>query len=462
MERARRALTGTGRSGAVALLLAAALLTAGTARGDSPPARHVALLSIDGLSPTDLVPGGPCGAAPARLRALMASGAWAKGVAGVLPTVTYPAHATLVTGVPPTVHGVVANQRADGADWHLDRSDIQVPTLWDAAREAGLPVAIVTWPSSYGADVEYLIPENLAYSGSGDARELLKGGSTPGLFEALERVAGPATLLPFEHPDAGIPLDRMTGAFAAEIVRRHRPRLLLAHFLDLDHRQHAHGPGSPEACAALERIDALVGEIHDAYREAGLAGSIAFVVVSDHGFVPVHTVINLAVVLAGEGGAAPAADDGWTRIVNNGGSAAVYAAGAAAPTRAARVRALVESRLQGIVRWMGPAEAAGAGGFPGSAFVLCASPGYLLLPVAGRAELALPSGQTRGGHGFCPEEPGMDATFLASGAGVRPLGALPRIRMIDIAPTVAALLGVELPAARGVPVAGVVDGAPGG
>ena len=84
---------------------------------------------------------------PANLAEMARSGVHAEGVLGVLPTVTYPSHATLVTGAYPAKHGVLNNERAsDGAPWHFDRADIRVPTLWDAARRKGLKTAIVTWP----------------------------------------------------------------------------------------------------------------------------------------------------------------------------------------------------------------------------------------------------------------------------------------------------------------------------
>ena len=94
------------------------------------------------------------------------------------------------------------------------------------------------------------------------------------------------------------------------------------------------------------------------------------------------------------------------------------------------------------------------GGFPGAAFALCAAPGYSL---GGSASLPLMAASRtyRGTHGHCPDEPAMLASFVASGSGIRPLGTIPVIRMVDIAPTIAALLGVELPEAEGNPIMGV-------
>ncbi|HUQ29034.1 MAG TPA: ectonucleotide pyrophosphatase/phosphodiesterase [Usitatibacter sp.] len=409
------------------------------------PGRHVALISVDGLRPVDVLGAGGC-EKPATIAELARSGVHAEGVIGVLPTVTYPSHATLVTGAYPAKHGVPNNDRArDGASWHYDRSDIRIPTLWDAARAKKLSVAIVTWPSSYGADVDYLIPEDL--SNARDVAARVKAGSTPGLFDSLESQGGKAiSLLPFGDAEAGIPLDDMTGAFAQEVIRRHKPNLLLVHFLDLDHREHTDGIGSPGACASLQRLDHHVAGIRSAYKDAGILDQATFFVVSDHGFAPLHTAINVRELLK-QSGMEDAVD---VRLA--GGSAAVYLKDAG--SIAAQVRSRVEARFRGIVRWVAPEEAGQMGGFPGAALVLCAAPGYAFTSSA-TLPLLVRSQRYRGTHGHCPDEPMMKATFVAAGAGIRPLGVIPLIRMVDIAPTIASLLGIELPNAEGIAILGI-------
>ena len=408
----------------------------------SAAAQHAVLISVDGLRPIDALGEGGC-ETPRAITELARGGVHAEGVFGVLPTVTYPSHATLVTGTYPTKHGVVNNGRVrDNASWHFDRADIRVPTLWDAARARKLSVAIVTWPSSYGADVDYLVPEDL--SNAKDVGERIQAGSTPGLFESLaggKRI----DLLPFGDPEAGIPLDEMTARFAREVVRRHKPHLLLLHFLDLDHREHFGGVASAGACASLQRIDRHIANVRDAYKEAGILDSTTFFIVSDHGFAPTHTAINVRELLKQAG------LEETPELRMAGGSAAVYLK--AAPP--ASLRSRVESRLRGLVRWVPPEEAARLGGFPGAAFVLCAAPGYSLTASA-TLPLQVTSRTYLGGHGHCPDEPMMKSTFIASGAGIRPLGAIPAIRMVDIAPTIAALLGLDLPEAEGIPIAGIV------
>ena len=437
-------------------LLALAWMAAASAQA---PSNHVVLISVDGLRPVDALGTGGC-RAPETILEMARSGVHAEGVIGVLPTVTYPSHATLVTGAYPAKHGVLNNERArDGAPWHFDRADIRVPTLWDAARRKGLKTAIVTWPSSYGAEVDYLIPEDLSHRDDVVAR--VKAGSSAGLFESLESKGKPVALLPFGDREAGVPLDAMTAAFSQEIVRRFKPNLLLLHFLDLDHREHFDGIASPGACASLQRIDRLIAGIRAAYQDAGILDKATFFVVSDHGFSLLHTVINVRELLKQSGwdAAVGSSLEDSAQLQFAGGSVAVYLKNPSDAVRARiakEMRPRIESRFRGTVRWLSEEEAVKLGGFPGAAFALCAAPGYSL---GGSASLPLMAASRtyRGTHGHCPDEAAMLASFVASGAGIRPLGTIPVIRMVDIAPTIAALLGVELPEADGNPIMGVFN-----
>src|SRR6266498_1207359 len=76
-------------------------------------AAHVVLLSIDGLRPDYVLDAARHGLKLPNRRRMMDEGIWARGVTGVLPTVTYPSHTTLLTGVAPAIHGIVSNQTFD-------------------------------------------------------------------------------------------------------------------------------------------------------------------------------------------------------------------------------------------------------------------------------------------------------------------------------------------------------------
>src|SRR4026208_238528 len=100
------------------------------------PAIPVVLISIDGLKPDYVLDADKHGLKIPNLRRLAAEGAHASGVTGVLPTVTYPSHSTMVTGVAPSKHGIIANSPFDPFSknlngWYWYAEDLKVPTLWD-------------------------------------------------------------------------------------------------------------------------------------------------------------------------------------------------------------------------------------------------------------------------------------------------------------------------------------------
>ena len=124
-----------------------------------PAPEHVVIVSIDGLRP-DFYLGDYD--APA-LRALAVQGACARAVESVFPSSTYPAHATIVTGVLPARHGIYANttwtERGSTRDWYWYSRALRARTLWEAAREKGLKVAITYWPTSVGARADWVLGE---------------------------------------------------------------------------------------------------------------------------------------------------------------------------------------------------------------------------------------------------------------------------------------------------------------
>src|SRR5437868_4040162 len=97
------------------------------------------VISVDGLDNRYLQDAGRMGLKIPNLRRLMREGQYSRGVIGVVPTVTWPSHTTILTGVDPSVHGILGNQRpkSDGGDYYWSASLIKVPTLLQAVHEAG-------------------------------------------------------------------------------------------------------------------------------------------------------------------------------------------------------------------------------------------------------------------------------------------------------------------------------------
>lgn len=416
-------------------------------------AAPVLLISIDGLRPGDVLHAKERGLALPNLTRFLREGSYAEGVTGVLPTLTYPSHVTLLTGVSPSVHGVGGNLSFDpinknqlGWDWYA--SDIKVPTLWQAAHDAGLSTANVHWPVSVGAvGVDWNLPQ-IWRTGTDDDRKLLAALATPGLLPALEKDLGPYPQGINEELDG----DQARARFAVELLTLHRPDFMTVYFASLDHEEHAKGPGTPDANRVLEQIDALVGEVAAAARRVHPDGVVA--VVSDHGFAPVTQDVNLYAPFLKDGLVTlkdGAITDWQAAVWNDGGSAAIVLRDPSNEAVKARVQALLDRLRQdpayGIAEVLDRQQLLAKGGSDKASWFVVFKPGYEL-GVTLDAPLPAPS-HYHGMHGYDPSRPDQRATLLIAGSGVPAGRDLGVVDMRDIAPTLAGYLGVTLPTAQG-------------
>ena len=431
---------------------------AGLAFDASAHAAPVLMISIDGLRPGDVLEASQRGLHLPVLERLAREGAYARGVRNALPTVTYPNHTTLLTGVWPARHDIASNTtfdplRKNDEGWYWYASDIKVPTLWDAVHAAGRPVASLGWPVSVGAkSIDSNIPEYWRAHDAQDAK-LERALATPGLPEAIERAGGlPLSDTGDTSPDG----DTLKAHNAATLYRLKRPALFTLHLSSLDDVQHATGPGSPESHAALERIDAEVGEVIAAGR--AVEPDLMVAIVSDHGFAPVQhdTELGAAFVDAGliqlDAKGAPVAWEAepWP----SGGSAGVVLARRDDPALRARVAAVLDRLAadpsSGVARVIGRPEIAAIGGAPDMDFFVDGRIGYIFGSRL-TGPLVIP-GTEKGAHGYFPDHPEMRATLILNGPGLKAHGSLGEVDMRDIAPTLARLLAVPLPSATGKPL----------
>src|SRR6516162_6202059 len=238
--------------------------------------QHLVLLSVDGLDHRYLKDCDNLGLKIPNLRRLMREGEWANGVVGEIPTITWPLHTTMITGVPPAVHGIEQNQL-----W--DYGLIRVKTIWEDLRAAKRTSAAVTWPVTVNAPITWNVPEYFEKrQGGGMDLAAIRKKATPGL---LEEIAAAFPSFSQQWVD-----DRTRTLAALFLLRQKRPDFLAIHLVDLDAEEHETKPFSAESKAILEYTDELIGRII-----AGLPKDTVLALVSDHGFVPVDKTIHPAV-----------------------------------------------------------------------------------------------------------------------------------------------------------------------
>ena len=452
-------------AGLATLVAASAPRMEAQAPAAQPPARtratdHVVVISIDGFRPAMYLDSEREGVRLPNLQALREAGSSAEGVEVSHPSMTYPSHTSIATGVAPARHGIVSNTMFDppagSPRWYYEYSAMKVPALWDRAKAHGLTTAGASWPVTVGATMDVLFPESNQAPPDSTWLARARRDSTPGLVDAVVTTLGGYG----ENANRNaIERDRFTAAMAAHIIRTSRPNLLMIHLMETDTAQHADGPGSPAARDAIQRIDAHVGAIVRAADEAGIRARTTFLVTGDHGFSRVHALIQPNVILR---------EGGWLTTDARGRVQTWQVAAHATAIRLkdpgdaalaarveARFRELAGSRYRGIFRVVSRAELDALGAYPEAAFFIEPAEGYYVSDGV-EQDSVLVGTTRRGAHGFLPTETRMHTGFIAAGAGVRAGVPLPRLRQIDIAPTVARLLGFEMPGVDGVPIVGLL------
>ncbi|HTJ42578.1 MAG TPA: ectonucleotide pyrophosphatase/phosphodiesterase [Kofleriaceae bacterium] len=421
----------------------ACLLVACGARVSAPRpfAHRLVVVSIDGLMPDAYLDPDAHGLKVPTLRALVAGGASAR-VRGVMPTVTYPAHTTIVTGVPPRVHGIVSNEpldpmftNHDGWRWYAE--DVAAPTIYGAVEAAGGRAALVIWPVTVGARASVVVPEYWR-AGGPDDQKLLRALATPGVLDDTAR-ATPDLWTHLTPPDIE---DAAPFAIARTVLATRAPDLLMVHAFGLDDAQHAHGPWSPEAKATIENADRELGVLLAQLEHDPRWPETTFVVVSDHGFRAIDHELRLPALFA-----AHDLNGAQVAVLSNGGTAFVYVLD---PSKRDSIDAALAELGDHVARRIDHDQLVAMGGDPNASFALVAAPGNgFSLARTGAPVTDLQA--TRGTHGWPPDDPDMAASFIAFGPGVAH-ASLGTIDMLDLAPTFARWLGVALPSAQGKPL----------
>lgn len=420
--------------------------------GYGQAAKHVILITIDGFRP-DFYLDASYGAV--NMRQLMANGAYAKGVNGIFPTVTFPSHTTIVTGVKPVRHGVYYNTPFEplGASgrWYWDFGAIKSPTLWDAARQAGFTSASVLWPVSVGAPIDYNIPDVWSV-GTTDRREVTRRSAAPaGLWEELElQATGKLEANEFNLDKDYLVMDENVARMAGYLIRKHKPNLVTVHLAAVDHAEHADGRDGDNVRRAVSGADRAIRTIIEAVDKAGIKDNTAFIITGDHGFVNRHTLVSPNVWLTKAGLMTNIRQNQWkAQFLASGGSAFLYVKNKNDKKTIRQVKELLGAlpeAQQKLFRVLEGKELAASGADPKVALALAAEPGIAFSGAATGEVLK----KTKGGtHGYFPNFAEIQTGFIGYGAGFKKGAMVPVMEMVDMAPLAASLLGLPFKTAEG-------------
>ena len=394
----------------------------------------------------------------------------------IYPSVTHPVHATLITGAPAGVTGIVNNlvfnpnsPDVNSSEWYNFLSEIKCDTLLHAAKRAGLTTASSTWPlvAKCSDVVDYLIPSALNYYFDGyedNPMEVYKVlGANEKTLDIIEEAVNR-----YGYGDNHPAYDYFQSYCAAEIIKRYQPNLLLVHLGDVDSKRHKGGVFSEMVTKSLEAHDEWFKMIIDAVKEAGIWESTDFVVLSDHGQINITRVISPNVYLV---------DKGYIRLDEEGKikdwDAYILSTGASAHVYLSRPND--EKLVSDIYELLSDMASEGIYGFEkvytalemrekyglyGDFSFVLETDGYT--GFAQRVTRPAVTGfdfsdyrYSKGTHGYEPHK-GAQPTFFATGPSFKENVIIKEGNILNHAPTLASVLGLDLKDSWGKPVEEII------
>lgn len=415
--------------------------------------RRFVIISFDALSSRDMdvlksMPG---------FSRLYRDGSYCENVKSVYPSLTYPAHCSISTGMLPMNHGVTSNQllqpgRMD-PDWHWTRDHIKTDTFYDAALRKGMTVASLLWPVTGKSNITWNMPEIYANRPWKNQIAVSLSNGTPDYLLELQKRFG-KTRQGLKQPM----LDDFVHQSALWTIKEKKPDVIMIHYVDLDSMRHHYGYASKEADSALLRHDRRLVDILDVLQEEGLMEDTTLFVLGDHDQIPIKNIIYLNSIFK---------DKGLIKVKNGkitdwkayaqtlDGSSYVHVKDRTDTDTYAEVKAILKSLESipsyGIEKVYTSDETAALGASRDAAFMLEAAAGFKFLPAIDKPAVApIPPAvdgwfdESISTHGFSPDKENYTTVFFAMGKGIKKNTVIPSISLIDEGPTFAKAMGTIL------------------
>jgi len=350
----------------------------------------------------------------------------------VFPALTYPAHTTLVTGCDPVKHDIGQNQPFQhGVDasirtWFWDEKHVQRETLFQAVKRQGGRCASMLWPvTGKSKAIRWNFPEVLALPGENQVLKMLQYGSPLWILQMELKHGRERVSIHEPH------LSDYAVTLACDVIRAHQPDLTAVHLVDVDEMRHRYGVNSPEAQAGMDRMEQRVQRIWETMQATPGMEDALLVLVSDHGQEDVERTVLLEEPMLAAGIDVQVQSNGMTAYLftEMPEEARAWLEENAASVGVSHVYSDDELDAMGCI-WQ-PALAAEA-----ATGVVFADG----LPQAKREKAT---------HGFGPGRAAENCLLAIRGKGIRPC-ILPAMPMRDVAPTLAGMMGIDLPQAVGI------------
>lgn len=384
------------------------------------------------------------------LSKLIKNGAYSKNLKSIYPTLTYAVHSTMVTGVYSGKHGIYHNNplqpfiKEDEQSWFWFKNNIKVPTIYDAVREYGMKSAGILWPVTGKASITYNLPEIKAIKKENQALKVLRNGS-PFFCIGMELKYG-RYRKGIEQPY----LDDFTTMCAIDTIINKKPNLLLMHLIELDDTKHTCGTDSREIEKVLRRMDNRLGKIMEAVEKAGIKEDTVFLVVGDHGQINVKYKVKLNQIFKDKGLIYEKNGElKWRAYVQStGGSAYLHIKendNEAEKLALDIIKKAMTEDCYGIESLFTRKELDNYHVDSSALYMLEAKKGYCFDDsLDGAVVIDLDEqGVKYATHGYSPDKPEYKCNLVVSGESIKNNYQLGEIQMVDIAPTMAKILGID-------------------
>lgn len=421
--------------------------------------KYMIVISFDAVSSKDLeilktLP---------NFKELIKNGSLIENVESVYPSLTYPAHATIVTGKYPKNHGVIDNTifklNDFNPNWYWYRKYIKCKTLYDLAKEKGLKTCSLLWPVTARSSntIDYNMPE--IFAPKAYQNQIIMSAFAGTLKFQLD------INKKFGHIRKGLSqpaLDNFVTESFKYTIEKYKPNLTFVHFTDVDTQRHNFGYFNKEVKEALYRHDKRLGEIIASLKKANIYNETSIVVLGDHSQLDVKNVIRLNKLFL-ENGLIEVNNS--NKIVNYkaiskslDGSCYIY-------IKDKKYKSKVEELLKSLKNqnlidfYLNNNEILLSGADSNADFMVEASYGYYFIDNLNGEFIENVQGSTfhKATHGYSPKKKDYETFFIGSGIGFKKNVVLSSGKLINHGPTLAKILGVDLKDADGQAVLEILD-----
>lgn len=416
--------------------------------------KYLIIISFDAVSAEDLSDLDKL----VNFKYIINNGAYIKKVESVCPTLTYPAHVSIVTGKYPKNHGVIDNTIFNACDlnpnWYWYRKYINGDTIMDIASRKGMTTCSILWPVTGGAKIDYNMPEIWPVKWYHNQIMMsMNSGSILYQYKLNKKYGNLRRGI--EQPY----LDDFVMKCLEDTMKNIMPELIMVHLTDVDTNKHKYGASSKQAKDALIRHDKRLGKIIDILKDKGIFDDTDIIIFGDHGAKDVNKTIRINKLLV---------DNGYIKISKNNklldydaccksldGGAYIYLKDPDNVKLKNDIKKLLENlkNNSGCIEYiLDKNEIEKCGADFKASFMIEAKEGYYFLDdFTGEIiedikddEVGKVSHLYKGVHGYSPKKERYETFFAAFGKDFKAGAMIEHGQIINHGPTIAKLLGEEL------------------